>query len=235
MTSDKNHTAVIIQPMFFPWRGQFDLQSRADTVVIFDTAQYVRGHWYNRNRIATRTGPQWISVPVDNKGHREILLKDIVITKDNRWRHKLINTVRHAYVKSPYFDLYFEEVKNLIASEWKSISDLSCASIFWAFEKLGKSPNFVLSSNLNIEAETAVDRLVALCQAVNSNHYISGPAAKSYIGDDDAFDRAGITLEWMSYDYTDYPQIYDSGKTEMSILDLLFNTGPEAPKYIWSN
>ena len=233
MNRKRIHTAVIIQPMFFPWRGQFDLQSRADTVVIFDSVQYVRRHWYNRNQISTQNGPQWISVPVHTKNHREKLLKNIMIIKENGWRHKLINKVRHAYVKAPYFDLYFEEVKNLIMSEWESISDLSFASISWAFEKLGKSPNFVLSSGLNIKFNNPVDRLVAICQEVNSNHYISGPSAKDYIGDGEAFKKAEITVEWMTYDYKVYPQVYDSGGIEMSILDLLFNTGPEAPKYIW--
>ena len=145
-----------------------------------------------------------------------------MIIKENGWRHKLINKVRHAYVKAPYFDLYFEEVKNLIMSEWESISDLSFASISWAFEKLGKSPNFVLSSGLNIKFNNPVDRLVAICQEVNSNHYISGPSAKDYIGDGEAFKKAEITVEWMTYDYKVYPQVYDSGGIEMSILDLLF-------------
>ena len=76
------------------------------------------------------------------------------------------------------------------------------------------------------------DRLVSLLTSVGATHYISGPAAKNYL-DEDKLQKAGITLEYMAYDYPEYPQLYPPFDSSVSILDLLFMKGPEAPDYIW--
>ena len=210
------------------------MQSRADIVVIFDTVQYSRRHWYNRNLIATANGPQWITVPVNAKGNYCGLIKNIQISSDLKWKDRIIRSVQHSYSSAPYFEQYFAEFEALIRQDWQNISDLSFASIRWGFEKLGKSPTFVLASELDIEEGDPVSRLIKLCQAVGARHYISGPAAKDYIGSGEKFKEADIDIEWINYEYEKYPQINCTQDVEMSILDLLFNVGPAAGKYIWS-
>lgn len=75
------------------------------------------------------------------------------------------------------------------------------------------------------------DRLIQVLQAVGGTHYISGPSASDYI-EKEKFEAAGITLEYMEYNYPEYPQLYPPFDPQTSILDLLFMTGPEAPNYI---
>jgi hypothetical protein len=63
--------------------------------------------------------------------------------------------------------------------------------------------------------------------------YVSGPAAKAYI-DDKRFQDAGIELVYKDYSgYPEYPQRFPPFEHAVSILDLLFNCGPESPYYIW--
>jgi hypothetical protein len=75
------------------------------------------------------------------------------------------------------------------------------------------------------------DRLIAVLQKVGGKHYISGPSAKDYI-EADKFVAAGISLEYMEYDYPEYPQFYPPYDPFVSVLDLLFMTGPDALQYI---
>ena len=74
----------------------------------------------------------------------------------------------------------------------------------------------------------------ALAAIGNVTHYISGPSAKTYI-EVDKFAEAGIGLEYMSYQYGEYPQLYGPFDPHVSVLDLLFMTGPKAGSYIWGS
>ena len=228
-----NKTVVIVQPQFFPWRGQFELQSKADVVVLLDTAQWVKRHWYNRNLISTKEGIKWINVPVKSKGHRDIKIVDVEIANDVNWKHKFLATIRHAYSKAPYFNEYFPTLDALINKPWTHIAPLSEAALCFGFTALKRETNFIRASDLKINADKPIERLIEICNIVGAKQYISGPAAKSYIGSTEQFDRAGIELVWMDYSYPHYPQLNLETSVQLSIIDLLFNTGPSAPKYIW--
>jgi glutaredoxin-related protein len=76
------------------------------------------------------------------------------------------------------------------------------------------------------------ERLADLCATVGATTYISGPAAKTYI-DEDVFRQYGIALAWFDYaGYPAYPQLWGDFVHGVSILDLLFNCGAEAHKYM---
>jgi hypothetical protein len=76
------------------------------------------------------------------------------------------------------------------------------------------------------------ERLIQILTAVGTTHYISGPSAKDYI-DIKQFEEAGISLEYMVYDYPEYPQLFPPYDPQVSILDLLFMVGSKAPDYIF--
>ena len=222
---------VVLQPCFFPWRGQFDLYSRADKRIFLDDVQFSRGTWFNRNKIMTATGPAWITVPIRKQGSLGTLIKDMPIAGGNRWQDKVLGQIHAAYRKTPFFFMYWRLLEDLIRRDWSCIADLSMASVQWSFERLGRSLEFLVSSHMAIDAVDPVERLVRLCRTVGAGRYLSGPAAKAYIGEGEPFRDAGIQLQWM--DYPMYPRYRDDDGEEMSILDLLFRKGPEAPRFIW--
>ena len=232
---NKPTTAVIIQPMFFPWRGQFDLLSRADVIILLDNVQYVKRHWYNRNLIAGENGAQWITVPVMTKGRYHQNIQDVEIDDTHRhWRDKILNALKHTYSHAPFFDQYFDEVEQLIMLPWKKLAAFSEASLRFGLRHLQQTRTILRASDLAIEETDPVRRLIALCEAARATRYLSGPAAKDYIGEGNEFQKAGIQLEWMDYSYSPYPQRLNTSDKELSILDLLFNTGPRAWDYIFS-
>jgi hypothetical protein len=87
------------------------------------------------------------------------------------------------------------------------------------------------SSELDNITGRKTERLIQVLQRVGANHYVSGPSAQDYL-DAGAFSKAGITIEYMDYDYPEYPQLHPPFDPQVSILDLLFMTGPETLQYI---
>lgn len=225
-------TAVIVQPMFFPWRGQFALYGRADVAVVLDTVQWVKNHWYNRNLIAGAQGPQWITVPVQVE-HLGQKIRDVRINHaDPAWRKRLLNGLRAAYGRAAHFKDYFPEVERLVEMPWDRIAPLAQASLEFGLRALGRPLPLVRASDLDVDRDDPVERVVALCRAVGADHYVSGPAAKAYMGETTAFADAGIRLSWMDYDLPDYPQHRECRERPLSILDLLFSAGPRAADYV---
>ena len=91
---------------------------------------------------------------------------------------------------------------------------------------------FLRSSRLRtIGSKT--DRLLSILQQLGVTHYISGPSARTYI-EFEKFAAAGITIEFMTYDYPEYPQLHGPFEPNVSVLDLLLMTGRDAAKYIWA-
>ena len=79
---------------------------------------------------------------------------------------------------------------------------------------------------------TKTSRLLDVLGQVGATHYITGPAAKSYL-DEEKLAEAGISTEYMVYDYPVYSQLYPPYDPQVSVLDLLFMMGPDSSKYIW--
>ncbi|CCE24415.1 WbqC family protein [Methylotuvimicrobium alcaliphilum] len=224
---------VILQPSFIPWRGYFHQIQIADIFVFYDCVQYDKHGWRNRNKIKTPLGTQWLTIPTSASGSYEGLsIQEVTIAKDNSWRRKHLASIEQNYRKSPYWSQYKPLVESIYANDTEKLADLTCASTIEIARTLGiEHTRFIRSSELNAIGEKT-DRLLDVLQKVGADHYISGPSAQEYI-ESDKFERAGITLEYMYYDYPEYPQQYGAFEGGVSVLDLLFNVGPEAPRYIW--
>jgi WbqC-like protein len=78
------------------------------------------------------------------------------------------------------------------------------------------------------------ERLVSLCRAAGATEYVSGPSARAYL-EEARFAEAGIVIRYFDYEgYPEYPQIHGPFEHSVTVLDLLFNTGPDARRYMKS-
>ena len=99
-------------------------------------------------------------------------------------------------------------------------------------EILGIKTPLLCSTDIPVEGHKD-DRIIHLCQKLGASVYLSGPAAQDYIVDE-KFQKAGIDLVYKDYTgYPEYPQLFPPFEHAVSVLDLLFNCGPDAPYYIW--
>jgi hypothetical protein len=226
--------AVILQPSYIPWRGYFHQIQKADIFVFYDDVQYDDRGWRNRNRVKTRQGTRWLTIPVESQGAQvqRTPIHNIGICWDRPWAQKHWTTIRHAYAKAPYFDRYAPLLEGFYARRPARLADFTIdLSVALAAELGLTRTRFLRSSTLTVEG-TRTDRLLALLRCIGADHYISGPSARDYI-DEERVAAAGVTLEYMRYDYPEYEQLHPPYDPFVSIVDLLFMKGPEAPRYIW--
>ncbi len=228
---------VVLQPSFIPWRGHFEQMYRTDLFVFLDDVQYDHLGWRNRNRIKTPNGIKWITVPVLHKGHLTVSRRicDIRIVPGERWGRKLCRMLEQSYAKAPYFNNYAPILERWLRDPPSLLVDLTVGLSIAIAGELGiPETRFIRASSLGVHSDEPTDRLIGILQKVGAEQYISGPAAKSYIAEE-KFHRAGIDLEYMSYDYPEYPQLHPPYEPGVSIVDLLFMAGPDAPRHIWGN
>lgn len=225
---------VIIQPSFLPWRGFFDLIHQSDVFVFLDDVQYDKRSWRNRNRIKTAQGTQWITVPVDTKGRFVQAINQTRICNDLPWRRQIANSIRHSYTRAPYFDRYYLEIVGILEREWEYLADLDIELTRTILKHLGVERPLLCSSKLGIKAENKSARLVEICQKAGITHYLSGPSAKDYM-DESLFKAHDIDVKYKIYDYPPYAQLHGAFEPQVSVIDLLFNKGPNSPQFIWNH
>lgn len=224
---------VILQPSYIPWRGYFHQIEKADLFIFYDDVQYDRRGWRNRNKIKTAQGPKWLSIPVYARGVQQskTAINEIQIVYDDDWNEAHWKSIELAYQKAPFFDDYAYLINEFYQRKPAFLADFTIETTIALACQLGiNNTDYIRSSKLEVEG-TKTERLINILQKVGATHYISGPSAKAYI-DAAQFINAGITLEFMAYDYREYPQLYPPFDPQVSIIDLLFMTGPQALSYI---
>ncbi|MEA4907527.1 MAG: WbqC family protein [Chloroflexi bacterium] len=225
---------VVLQPSYIPWRGYFHQIAKADLFVFYDDVKYDKNGWRNRNRIKTPTGSRWLTIPVltNNLETNQTPICQIPMDWKQEWNVKHWNTLQTYYAKAPYFDHYAPALKEFYQQRPSLLADFTVPLTIHLARQLGiQHTQFVRSSSLEGITGHKTERLIQLLVRLGATEYISGPSAQDYI-ETEKFDQAGIRLEYMHYDYPEYEQLYPPYDPQVSILDLLFMTGPQALSYI---
>ena len=225
---------VILQPSYIPWRGYFDQINRADVFIFYDDVQYDKHGWRNRNQIKTDQGRQWLTIPVHSGGvvEKSIPINQVEIDWSKPWNEAHRKAFTFAYKRAPFFQKYAALLESFYQRHDILLADFTIASTIALARELGIShTRFMRSSEITVTGKKT-ERLVQILTQVGASHYLSGPSARDYI-ENDKFAAAGISLEYIDYNYPEYPQLHPPFDPFVSILDLLFMTGPEASKYIF--
>ena len=223
---------AILQSNYIPWKGYFDLIASADEFILYDDMQYTRRDWRNRNLIKTPQGLQWVTVPVKVKGKYTQKICETEIDGTD-WAQSHWKGFDRNYRRAPYFSeiaALFEPF--YLQRMYTHLSVLNRTLIEAVCMYLG-IPTKVTSSCDYVLVEGKTERLVGLCVQAGATEYISGPAAKDYI-DEQQFVARDIKLTWFDYSgYPEYPQQWGGEFSHgVSIFDLLFNCGKDASRYM---
>ena len=224
---------VILQPSYIPWRGYFDQIRRADLFIFYDDVQYDKHGWRNRNQIKTAQGKQWLTIPVHSRGVTEgIPIRDVRIDWSKSWAKNHLKALTFAYNKAPSFRDYLPLLESIYRRRDECLADFTIETSILLSRELGiASTRFLRSSQIPGITGIKTDRLIQILKQVGARHYISGPSARDYI-EKEKFDEAGISLEYMEYDYPEYPQLYPPFDPYVTVFDLLFMMGREAGNYL---
>ncbi len=196
---------AIHQPHYLPWLGDFAKWAAADLFVFLDTVQYEKNGWQNRNRIKTRDGPRWLTVPV--RARLGTAIHDVAVDMTHR-----------------------DELQAFYNREWDRLAPLAVGSAEWLARQLGVSTPTRLASDLDLPGGAPGDataRLVGLCRAVGADIYLAGRDGALYM-DTGRFAAAGIAVETQRYEHPVYVQEHGEFAPFLSALDLLLMHGDEA-------
>lgn len=221
---------TIHQPNFMPYLGFFDKCDCSDVLVIYNSTQFKRSDFQNRNKLRNERGIFWLTVPVSFSFGEKI--SEVKIDNSKRWKEKHLKTIEMIYSKSKYFNDYFPEIKKIYNYDWELISDFNIALIKFFLYKLSISCKVVLSSELNIK-HIKSDALIEICNKIGSKIYVSGIGGEEYL-EFNKFKRENIFVEIQEYHHPIYRQNFDVFEKNLSVLDLLFNEGPNSLKIIRS-
>jgi len=223
---------AILQSNYIPWKGYFDLINSVDEFIFFDEVQYTKNDWRNRNKIKTKQGVQWLTIPVSHKNLNQ-LIKDIKIN-DKRWNKKHWTSLKQSYSKAFFFKEYkdfFEEL--YLTSTENFLCDINYKFILGINKLLGINTKISWSTDFNL-LEGQTEKLIGLCRDCSADIYLSGPSAKTYF-DQTLAKKDNIIVQWMDYSgYREYKQLHPPFEHGVSVLDLIFNEGVNAPEFMKS-
>lgn len=223
---------AILQSNYIPWKGYFDIINMVDEFIFHDDIQYTKNDWRNRNKIKTDKGLTWITIPCGINEKRLICEVELL---DHSWQKKHWSLITNYYSKTQYWKYYkvfFEDF--YLGQEWDSLSELNQKMIISiSNELLNVKTIFKDSRDFNL-TKSKEERVIELLKKNNASNYLSGPAAKDYI-DVSYFLKNNIKVSWMDYsNYPEYNQLFPPFEHGVSIIDLIFNEGPNAYKFLKS-
>jgi len=219
----------IMQPYFAPYPGYFDLIRQCDEWIVFDTAQYIRHGWVNRNRILhPSTGWQYVIVPLQKQA-RETAIKDTRVAGDNMWRARILGQLQHYRGKAPYFREVVELLRQVLAENTTSLAQLNILLLQRCCERLGIRFSFRIFSEMKLslpEISEPGQWALEISAAVGAKEYINPPGGRELFNPD-AFAVRGITLTMQQppsfrYETPGYEFVPD-----LSILDAMMWNSPE--------
>ena len=215
----------IHQPQYLPWLGYFDKIARSEVFVFLDNVQFKKNEWQNRNKIKTSEGWQWLSVPVIHRFTQKI--SEVEINNTVQWGRKHLNALSTHYSKALFFNDYIDFFEQTYAQEWKYLTGINVHMVKYLTEVLGLTDKkFVLASELETR-EGVTERLIDICRQLGADVYLSGKDGAKYM-ELELFRQEGIQVAFQDYEHPRYDQLYGDFEPFLSIIDLLFNCGPDS-------
>ncbi|MCX6233609.1 MAG: WbqC family protein [Bacteroidetes bacterium] len=201
-----NHSKVILPVAYLPPVEYFTWLMSADEVVLEIQENYVKQTYRNRCYICGANGRLMLSIPVIKNTGNHTLLKDIVISYRLPWQQIHWRAITSAYSSSPYFLYYKDELQPFYENQIKFLLDFNLKLFDIILSYLGIPEKYSLTERYIHDPLAAMDQRTRL----NPRHK--------------------PTLEFPPYTQVFH---YKAGFIpNLSIIDLLFNMGPDSKKYL---
>ena len=213
----------LMQPYFFPYLGYFDLINEVDLWVAFDTVQYIRRGWMNRNRVLhPQAGWQYINVPIVHCP-QTTAIHQVAIVADDSWRMRVVGQLAHYRRRAPHYAATIELVRECLAYRDSQLSQFNVHALACVCRHVGLKFDYVLLSDLPYNLapiDEPGDWALRLCESLGADEYVN-PVGGHDLYSHERFAAQGIKLRLMEALHFEYA--VDTYRFEpcLSILDVL--------------
>lgn len=219
------------QLQYMPGLRFFAKMKASDLFIYLDDVQYEKREFQNRNRIRTKDGWQYLTVPALVKGRFSQSINAVEINPTRQWRGEHLQAVKINYARSKYLKEYLPALEAVYSENYALLGELALATIAFLKDAFGIKTPARLSSEFKATS-VSTQRLVDICKAAGADVYLSGAGARRYL-DAELFAKNRIRLIWQDFKVMPYPQAFEGFVPDLSALDLLLNCGPDSIKYLF--
>ena len=212
------------QPNYLPYPGLFGKIMMSDKFMYVTKVQFEKKSWQNRNRIKGANGEMMLTVPVLTKGKFEQLICDVEINNNVDWRNKHLKSIIASYKKAKYFGEYVGFFEDLYTKEWDKLCALDIYIMDFLVKELGIKTEILYDDDFELTGKKT-EFLVSMCKQTNCDTYISNLGSQAYV-DLNLFKQNNLNHIFINYIGQEYPQCFDGFIKNLSIIDMLFNSGP---------
>jgi hypothetical protein len=212
-------SAALLQTTYFGPIQWYQKLYRYDHCLIEQYDSYQKQTYRNRCVIATANGPQALTVPVEGTNEK-CLVKDLRISDHNNWRRIHWNALLSAYSESPFFDYYADDIHPFFEKKYDFLIDFNEAIRQKVCELMDIHPNVEYTQSFLSPLTSHLkpithhpSPLIDFREVINAKH----PLADA------------------DFQPQRYWQVFEGKhgfQANLSILDLLFNMGPESIFYL---
>jgi len=212
----------VMQPYLFPYLGYYQLVQHCDVFVFYDTVNFIKGGYINRNNILVSGDKQLFTLPIQQASAN----KSIASLQYTPQYTKVIKTIEQAYSKAPYVDIVMPIIKQVLASPERNVAKLSAESIKAVMNYLSIEKIFYFASELDFDKNAnAADKLYAIAKLLGANNYCNAYGGKS-LYTKEAFYKQGINLTFCQKKPVAYSQSLSTFIDNLSMIDVLMWNSP---------
>ena len=224
----------INQPAYMPWLGYFHRIAVSDLHIVLDHVQFEKNSFTNRNKIRTKEGWCWLTIPLKTSGRfGDLAIAEVEVSSERRWAEKHWNSIRLNYSKGTYFREHADFFEDIFSGSWQRLNPLLREITTYLLRALGINTKILFSSEIGAVGRKS-DLVLELCRKVGATRYLSGSLGRDYL-DEVAFEQANIAVSYQEYRHPTYKQVYPGFEPYMGAIDLLFNCGPQSLDVLMRN
>lgn len=215
------------QPNFIPWTKLLAKIAASDVYVAYDSVQFTRTEFHNRQRLRTRQSTVLLTASVRRAKSRQRLC-DVQLDNNSDWRGLHLRVIAQEYRKAPHFDEVLPLVRDVYAGDQEMLVDFNLDLLRSMCDYLGYPTMIVRASTLPHSGDNT-DRLIQLTTAVGGDEHITSTwgTDRRYI-EWDRVAEAGITIRTQEFEHPIYRQQFEPFEPHLGVLDLIFNEGRAA-------
>ena len=211
----------IHQPEHLPYYGFFNKMRASDAFVVLDDVQYSKNSFQNRNRIRSKNGFIWLTVPVLTKGKNKQAISEVIIDNRSNWKNKVLKSIHQNYNKAKYFDGVYPILETVYNVKYEKLYDLNIGLLHALARYMKITIPIIMSSYFDVPG-SSTEKLVNICKAVSAKTYLSGPGGRDYL---DIVKFGDIDVRYADFIHPAYLQQHSPFIENMSIVDMLMNKG----------